>query len=119
MIGASGFTPASLARPRASSSKASRSPGGRVIPPPQGFEKAYRMAINFTMFTATPTQAFLDAIKAAGITVRGWEIPPYRFRRRKTLTHTVKTDFGWLDPRDNSGNLKLTIDGERGGEHYG
>jgi hypothetical protein len=77
------------------------------------------MAINFTMFTATPTQAFLDAIKAAGITVRGWEIPPYRFRRRKTLTHTVKTDFGWLDPRDNSGNLKLTIDGERGGEHYG
>ena len=74
------------------------------------------MTINFTMFTGNPSPDFLDAINAAGIQVRGWEIPRHRFSRRKTNRHPVKTELGWTDPRDKSGNLKLTVNGERG-EH--
>jgi hypothetical protein len=77
------------------------------------------MAINLTRYTGLPTQEFIDAIKAAGIAVHGYQIPPCRFKWRRTMTHTVKTDFGWLDPRDKSGNLMLTIAGKRGGEGYG
>ena len=55
--------------------------------------------IHFTMFTEKPTDPFLKAIETAGITVRGWEIPAYRFRARKTSRNTLKVEGrGWIDP---------------------
>jgi hypothetical protein len=71
--------------------------------------------INFKMFTHQPTDELLQAIEAAGITVRGWEIPNYRFSRRKTMRNSVKTERGWTDPTNKSGNLNLTVEGDREG----
>jgi hypothetical protein len=70
----------------------------------------------FTMFSNQPTTELIEAIEAAGIVVRGWEIPAYSFKRRKTFTHTLKIEGrGWIDPRHMSGNLKLTVHGNQNG----
>jgi hypothetical protein len=47
-----------------------------------------------------PTPEFVADIEAAGIIVRGWEIPNSAFKKRKTFTHTQKVEGrGWIDPR--------------------
>jgi hypothetical protein len=71
------------------------------------------MAAHFTMISAAPTPEFVTALEASGITVRGWEVPDYRFRKRKTWRHTLKTERGWFDPNDHTGDLKLTADDRR------
>jgi hypothetical protein len=61
-----------------------------------------------------PTPAFVAALEAAGITVRGWEIPRYRFSKRRTFTNALKTDRGGIDlTTAKSGDLRVTIDGGR------
>jgi hypothetical protein len=63
-----------------------------------------------------PTDAFLKAIEMADITVRGWEIPAHKFRARKTSRNTLKVEGrGWIDPNDKTGNLKLSVNGNREG----
>jgi hypothetical protein len=72
--------------------------------------------IHFTMFTDKPTEAFLKAIETAGSTVRGWELPAYKFRARKTSRNTLKVEGrGWVDPNNRTGDLKLSVNGSREG----
>ena len=82
-----------------------------IMPDYQGMR-----TINFTVFSDQPTPEFIEAIQGEGISVRGWEIPAYRFSKRKTMRNTQKMDRGWIDPlRGMSGNLKLTVTGDREG----
>jgi hypothetical protein len=68
---------------------------------------------NFILFSDQPTQPFIDALAMVNITFRGWEIPSYRFSKRKSLRNFLKTERGWIDSRDTtSGDLKLTVDGD-------
>jgi hypothetical protein len=69
--------------------------------------------MNFTLLSDQPTDAFLTAIVAAGITVRGWQQPHHYFNKRKTNRNTLKTERGWIDPRNvHSGYLSLATDGD-------
>ena len=72
------------------------------------------MSEHFTLFSDEPSSAFIAALEAAGITVRGWEIPPYRFSKRKTFKNSLKVEGrGWTNPRDKSGDLMLTVEHDR------
>jgi hypothetical protein len=70
------------------------------------------MADHFTMISAAPTPEFVTALEASGITIRGWEV---WLSKRKTRRNTLKTEQGWVDPNDHSGDLKLTADDRRAG----
>jgi hypothetical protein len=65
--------------------------------------------MRITLLSHEPSDEFLDAIRAAGIIVRKWEMPNWCFRKRKSLTHSVKTEGGWIKPTEKYGELKLTI----------
>ncbi len=68
---------------------------------------------NFILFSDQPTQPFIDALAMVNITVRGWEIPSYRFSKRKSFRNSLKTERGWIDPYNTaSGDLKLTVEGD-------
>src|SRR5258708_28489108 len=68
---------------------------------------------SFILFSDQPTQPFIDALAMVNITVRGWEIPSHRYSKRKSLRNSLKTERGWIDPRNaTSGHLKLTVDGD-------
>ena len=68
--------------------------------------------MNFTLFSDQPTDDFL-AIAAVGITVRGWHLPHHYLNKRKTNRNTLKTERGWIDPRNvHSGYLRLATDGD-------
>ena len=74
--------------------------------------------INFTVFSDQATPEFIEAIQGEGISVRGWEIPAYRFSKRKTMRNTKKTDRGWIHPlRGMRVDLKLTVTGDREGAY--
>jgi hypothetical protein len=53
---------------------------------------------------------FIAALNGEGITVRGWSIPAYRLSKRKGGRNTLKTDRGWTNPTDKTGDLKLTTE---------
>ena len=72
------------------------------------------MTVHFTLFSDEPTEAFKDALQDANIILRGWEILSYRYKRRRTVTNSLKIDGkGWIDPSRKSGDLKLTVSGSR------
>jgi hypothetical protein len=66
------------------------------------------------MLGECPPTEFVEAVEDAGITVRGWQIPDYRFSKRKSLKNSMKVEGrGWTDPRNlKSGDLMLTVDGD-------
>ena len=53
----------------------------------------------------------IDDIKAAGIIVRGFGIPLYRCKKRKTKTHTQYLEHAglWINPTDRYGDLRLSV----------
>jgi len=72
------------------------------------------MSEHFTLFSHEPSAAFIAALEAVGITVRGWQRPNHKFKRRRSFPHTEKVEGrGWADPRDKSGNLMLTVESDR------